>query len=357
LVFFTLLPIRNEMQTVRHLLLMTLILFNVSTHATSESLCHSCATFGFGLVCQYDGLRALSTAFANSFQNIRSPNQVDAYVKCQLGGLPDPKAATWAQEYEDNYRHYIKATASAFETPPQLLQCSLLLESRYNRNTKSSHRDAKGLCQITPITSRAVNQVLQGEPSPRSDSTPESTVLSHDEQLRGKWTQNFETLRSQGRYKNGVPTNFTTQGAGIPQNCIAAAGLYHRDIVSMLSPQFSAMSYEAVLKTNENPSPTAALDLMLIMAAAYNRGPTAIAKILKRLPPSADLATMRQVVRDNVPRETRNYMESMESCLTLGDTDAPIGWYKKGGMKPPTCESSSRDVHEGFDGTTLELWL
>jgi hypothetical protein len=339
--------------------------------ADIEPNCATCLDYGMGLVCEVENLRGLADIVVQSLGNVRSPFQVDQYISCQLAARGEEQAPQWLLDYNDQYRLYIKSAAATFGVPPQLLQCAFLKESVYNSDVKNSGSGAEGLCQIMPDTRNYIDQVLSSAADRRAsgkiydaieememdqvqsgDEAYYKTILKQDD-LYQLWNQNFINLDQQGLYpyrsegQLDLPTGFSSIGVKRPQNCIAGAALYFRDITSKLSVKIETTSGDEILsgqsaKGDEN----ATLNLMLIMGAAYNAGPGTINNLLKKDGSSMTLQEMVETLEASGNKEMTDYMKSLRSCLTPGGFAPPERWYREDGRAPPLCEGYKQEESE-----------
>ena len=338
--------------------------------------CGECDEYGMGFVCKVDELKNLSTLVVNSLYNIKSSLQVDEYIRCQILGRQDSNKQEKLERYLKEYRYYIKTTAESFDVPPQLLQCLLLKESVYDEDIGNSTSGAKGLCQMLPITRDHINGIISNANLRRStgkiqkirseisagqvkavDEDYYATVVKQDNLLE-MWNQNFEKLKQQNRYPlKSIPTAFSNKGLKMPQNCIAGAGLYFREIMTHLNFNFSDTSMEEIISGAADGSDTvAAINLMLILGAAYNAGPGTVNKFIKTAEKALTLASVVKALENSKNGQMKGYMKSLRNCLTAENFDPPNGWYNKGGMAPPTCEEEKQNA-KGLDLTPTKYWL
>lgn len=317
-----------------------------------ETNCHTCNTFGIGALCQIKEFASLSEVMVNSLSTTRSPFQVDAYVRCQLQGRLEGDKLDRELEYLNNYRHYIKAASKAFGIPPQLLQCSILRETAFDDESSASHAAARGMCQITPITQRAIDQIVQDGQS----------------LLSAKWDRAFDNLIAQGKYnfpndagESEPPSAFTTKGVHRSQNCIIASALYFRNMLEGLA-SLTGSSHSEDLVSRNSSDPNAYTNLLLVLGASYNAGPQAIKGIIKNVSPNFKLSAMVSKIESEASGETRRYVESLRRCLTPGDYRAPAGWYDenpldgKKSMTTPECRDDLKAQDNELGLIPSEFW-
>lgn len=343
--------------------------------------CEICKEHGMGMVCEFEELAKFGNLFVNSLDNLATPNEVDAYVECQLQHLTliEENASEWKSDYKEKYVHYINEAATSFGVPPQLLQCSFLKEGKFNRNAKESiiykwedgdvAKDddgnrirlpgAKGMCQFMDETASHVDTILVRAQRNLHIEEPSTRTGKKDRDLWRRWEQTFNGLISNGLYADygtDIPTRFSTTGALRPQNCIAAAALYYNDMVTQISAHLNVDDIGDVLhEAIDGSDRDATKNLMIVLAAAYNAGPGAIGRILKRLETPVTLQAMANQVKEYAPRETKRYITSLENCLSPNNFDPPSGWYQPDGMKPPTCEEQKAKAISGAYGTSGEF--
>jgi hypothetical protein len=342
-----------SVSTVSYLLSLVLSLaLRVASAEEASTSCKTCNEFGIGAICQIQELAALSEVMVNSLSNVRSPHQVDAYIRCQLRGRLESDKLERELDYLNQYRHYIKAAAKSFGIPPQLLQCAILRETAFDAESESSTAAARGMCQITPITQTAIDQIV------RNDSS----------RLSGMWDEAFVDLIQKDLYgfpnENGEaepPTAFTTNGVHRSQNCIVASALYFRDMLQGLASLTKDSSPEQLIENNSS-DPSAYTNLLLILGAAYNSGPQAIRDIVSKTSPAFQLKTMVAKIAKDASGETKRYVESLRRCLTPGDFHPPAGWYDENpndnerGMPPPECSDELRTQESESRLLSPALW-
>lgn len=342
--------------------------------------CALCLDYGMGLACEVESLRGIADIVVQSLGNVRSPFQVDQYISCQISARSDEKAPEWLKKYNDEYRHYIKSAAENFGVPPQLLQCSFLKESVYNAEVGDSTSGAQGLCQFMPNTRDYIDRVLSSA-SDRQKSGRLYDLIELEEQglikeseydyynsimhlddLYRRWNQTFIDLDQQGRYpyrsdgQLDLPTGFSSVGVKRPQNCIAGAALYFRDITSQLSVNIEATSQDQILSgQSARGDGNATLNLMLIMGAAYNAGPGTVNSLLKADGSSMTLQQMVETLEASNNKEMTDYIKSLRRCLDPGNFEAPERWYSKGGVTAPSCEAHEQKESE-LDLIPFRYW-
>ncbi len=324
------------------------------------------------MACQTDDLRGIASVLADSLNTLRNPEQVDRYIECQIADNPEQLV-----NYRDTYRHYIKATADAFALPPQLFQCILMKESKFDIDVSDSPVGAQGMCQFMPQTRDTISRILGwtnrrrdlGQIQKTREQIQQPDISSNDRQLwqthiehddlLGMWNSNFDTLIEQKRYVDGqgkpitkIPTTFSSVGVRRPQNCIAAAGFLLRENLSDLGSNFAKLNAEQM----QAQEPEAAINLMLILGASYNAGSGNVNKLLKNLATPTSLTAMIKALensKDEDLKEMRDYIKSLRRCLTVGNYEAPERWYPTG--TPPTCDAA-KAVENELSGTPMRYW-
>lgn len=337
-------------------LALSLLLFNFSSSAldpdwrtwTQNDQCDFCSEHGLGMICHFSEMRGLTGLFMESLDNMANVHEVDAYIECQLMGRFEPNKEEFLSSYMNEYRGYISQAAQTFGVPPQLMQCSFLIEGHYDRNTPNSSANAKGLCQFNQITANHVNDLLANGQSVAAITEDTSRTDRKDGHHWQRWNDYYTNLRSLGMYNNPTPENFSFDvGTGIPQNCIGAAGLYYNDMMYQISSRLGVGDLGEVLEfVDDGDRRDATLNLMLVLGAAYNMGPNGAGRLLARLDNPTSLTAMVAVLEESAPGQTRDYIESLRRCMTSGNFEPPTAWFRSNPDLAPSC-STQREQLEG----------
>lgn len=319
---------------------------------SQEEQCDFCRDHGMGMICNFAEMRGLTGLFMESLDNMANAHEVDAYIECQLMGRFEPNKADFLRAYQDEYRGYISQAAQTFGVPPQLMQCSFLIEGHYDRNTPDSSAAARGLCQFNQITANHVKERLANGSSVSGITDDTSRTDRKDYGHWQRWDEYFTNLRSLGMYNNPTPADFTYEtGSRIPQNCIGAAGLYYNDMMYQLSSKLGVGDLGEVLEfVDDGDRRDATLNLMLVMGAAYNMGPGGASRILGRLDNPTSLTAMVAQLESDAPGQTKDYMDSLRRCMTSGNFEPPTAWFRSNPAAAPSCTDQSQRLQAGEFG-------
>lgn len=317
---------------------------------SQQEQCDYCSDFGLRVICDFNELRGLASLFVSSLDNMANAHEVDAYIECQLMGRFEKNKKKWIEAYQNEYRGYISQAAETFGVPPQLMQCSFLIEGHYDKKTPKSSANAKGLCQFNKITANHVNDVLANGQA--VSGKPESRTDRKNQMHWQRWDQYYSDLRTVGMYKSSTPKDFSYDvGTGIPQNCIGAAGLYYNDIMYQISSKLGVGDIGEVLEfVDDGDRQDATLNLMLVLGAAYNMGPAGASRILKKLDNPTSLTSMVKQLEKDAPGETKIYIKSLRRCMTPGNFEPPAAWYRKNPDAAPSCSEQKQQQESGMFG-------
>jgi hypothetical protein len=282
----------------------------------------------------------------------KDEGDVRRYIDCYLpeGSLENPTNKTNITALEKEYWPMIETAAREFQVPRTLLACLLFRESRFNRNATSS-TGAIGLGQQMPDNIRYLSNIIGMRPrqddiqkyqelaslTPRTAQEREdksyATTRLKNANLSAMWQSYFSRLTSSGHHKGPAPRSLNQTTVRTPAHAIGASALYMRIILLHFNEE---LDNELVEKTSRENSQFKA---WLASAGAYNMGPGAASRLIKRAGVQRDPeAWLRVLSRSNA--ETRDHILSIRRCAANAASDKEAWLQPAGDRNPRNCMTS-----------------
>lgn len=200
---------------------------------------------------------------------------------------------SFCDNFSKDYLPRILAAADAFQMPPQLLACMILIESGYQTRVRSP-KGASGLAQIMPGTAPTIRNLARSNP--------------------GAWQKyQLSILQNTGVANSSTPTILSQEAfLGREGNRIDAPifgmAIYADHLINQpaggqtVTQRVLSMAATDLASTN---------DLYRVAAVGYNSGPRRIPEAIEAL--SKGKANITPF------RETRGYIRKIDGCLNSGE--------------------------------------
>ncbi len=329
--------------------------------------CQECSAYNLTMLCQSSLFRDITQDVKNYTSAFKSSKELEEYFFRSRKNCKDDHH----ENYLNEYQHYVRDAAKAFQIPEPMLSCLLFIESRWDADAKSGS-GAVGIAQFMPNTADTVGAIIsslgqsekqfenleqlqdafqekvrsnlkkekQNKPidpitkQERANFVYANTVLKN-RGLALDWKSYIDLLKvdpafvkanPQQAKSQGYPTRFNVAKAKEPHLAIGASALYLKHIMLTFQNQLDADIIEGKDQM---------LHFMVAVTGAYNMGPGNGLKLLGR-PPSKK--TRDWVTKLGKYSETKQHMEYIKRCMEKGNTIPPVVMKKEEKAEDKVCK-------------------